>query len=620
MSAFLNSLIIASLTALMSLLIGLPLAILIFRANIPFKRFFSCVYLIPIFIPPAISCVTWVSLIGDCKAFYSIPGAVFILTLCYFPFVTLLSAGGLSAIGRDLEDAASLDFTTAGVLKSISLPCASNYILTGVIFVFVFALSNYEVPAMLGVRTFPVEIFAQFSAFYNTRLAFLYSLPLIGLCGILILFVAKPFLHRDYFVAIDSAWQKPNKMKLSAISKIIGLCFAGVLLFAAVFLPVITLLKKSSGAGVYQKALSLSVNEILFSLLLAAVGATVICLLSFIVAYYLARKRGLLRNLVYYLSILPLAIPATVYGIILIKVFNRPSLNLVYSTPLILLIGYCIRFSPFTIRIMESTIRHIDRCYEEEAMVDGAYFSRRLFMIIGPLSSSGLLISWIVAFVLIMGEIGLTVLVIPPGNSTLILKIYTLMHYGSGKLVAALSILSVLIICIPVLVLAYGRKVIKGFASVLVISSLLISFSAASSALDVQDSRETVYSTWDLLELDTCVSAWLIKRHVDKKAVFKFYPKGELIEEGIAFDTPDAEFRRTHNSSTFESILKKYNIKDKKLIGLGKIIHKIEVNYWAGNLDSESQELNQTILDIIDNAKSPQDALIKSFAYFDNLQ
>ena len=128
-----------------------------------------------------------------------------------------------------------------------------------------------------------------------------------------------------------------------------------------------------------------------------------------------------------------------------------------------------------------------------------------------------------------------------------------------------------------------------------------------------------VYSTWDLVELDTCASAWLIKRFVDQEAEFKFYPKGELIEEGIAFDTPDAELRRTHGSSTFESILQKYGITDTALIKIGKIIHDIEVNYWAGQLESESEKVNADILGIIKKSKTPGEIFREGFSYFDRL-
>ena len=48
---------------------------------------------------------------------------------------------------------------------------------------------------------------------------------------------------------------------------------------------------------------------------------------------------------------------------------------------------------------------------------------------------------WIIAFILCMGELGSTLLVIPPGNGTISLKIYTLMHYGANEVVAALSLI-----------------------------------------------------------------------------------------------------------------------------------------------------------------------------------
>jgi len=94
------------------------------------------------------------------------------------------------------------------------------------------------------------------------------------------------------------------------------------------------------------------------------------------------------------------------------------------------------------------------------------------------------------------------------------------------------------------------------------------------------EEKELVFSTWDGFEVDKCASIWLIKRFIDENAVIKFFPKGEIIKQGIAFDTPDAIFRRYHNMSTFESLLKHYKLNDPKLIHIGKIIHDIEVNIW----------------------------------------
>lgn len=125
------------------------------------------------------------------------------------------------------------------------------------------------------------------------------------------------------------------------------------------------------------------------------------------------------------------------------------------------------------------------------------------------------------------------------------------------------------------------------------------------------------YTTWDVLELDTCISAWLIKRFIDKEAEFRFYPKGEFIKEGIPFDTPDAEMRRRHGMSTFESIIAKYQLTDPVIKEMAKIVHQIEINYW--DVQGNTQELKETIDEIITASKDPQGCLEKSFPIFDQL-
>lgn len=131
------------------------------------------------------------------------------------------------------------------------------------------------------------------------------------------------------------------------------------------------------------------------------------------------------------------------------------------------------------------------------------------------------------------------------------------------------------------------------------------------------ENKEHIYSTWDVIELDTCASAWLIKRFVDTKAQFKFYPKGEFITEGIPFDTPDAELRRRQGMSTFESILDKYKIKDPRALKIGKIIHEIEINYWGVEVNQEGKKLNDRINEIITNNKNPEQIIEEAFKVID---
>ncbi len=126
-----------------------------------------------------------------------------------------------------------------------------------------------------------------------------------------------------------------------------------------------------------------------------------------------------------------------------------------------------------------------------------------------------------------------------------------------------------------------------------------------------------LYSTGSTLELDRCASAWLIKRYVDKDAVFKFFADGDLIEEGTAFDTPDSRLTRTHNMATFEVIIKTYGISDQRVRKLAAIIHDVEVNFWGTKQSQHSRIVEKDINRIIAESKDNDEGLEKCFRYFD---
>ena len=88
------------------------------------------------------------------------------------------------------------------------------------------------------------------------------------------------------------------------------------------------------------------------------------------------------------------------------------------------------------------------------------------------------------------------------------------------------------------------------------------------------------YVTWKGLEPDKLASMWLLKRFVAPQAEFTLVSKDSIISDGIPFDVPSAQFKRSHSQSAFESILQNQGLNDERLIYIGKIIHDIEINTW----------------------------------------
>ena len=106
---------------------------------------------------------------------------------------------------------------------------------------------------------------------------------------------------------------------------------------------------------------------------------------------------------------------------------------------------------------------------------------------------------------------------------------------------------------------------------------------------------------------------------MDKKAEFKFFPSGEIIEEGIPFDTPDSKWVRSHDKAAYEIILADKQINDPALIEIGKIIHDLEINLWYLQYPKQSGDVKLKLGKIIEENRDPFKCLEKSFEFFDAL-
>jgi iron(III) transport system permease protein len=81
--------------------------------------------------------------------------------------------------------------------------------------------------------------------------------------------------------------------------------------------------------------------------------------------------------------------------------------------------------------------------------VCGAGWLRTLRLIVLPQLRLGIIAAWVVAFVMAFGELGASILVAPPGEATLPIRIYTIIANAPPSHVAALALLQALVIFTP---------------------------------------------------------------------------------------------------------------------------------------------------------------------------
>ena len=148
---------------------------------------------------------------------------------------------------------------------------------------------------------------------------------------------------------------------------------------------------------------------------------------------------------------------------------------------------------------------------------------------------------------------------------------------------------------------------------------LVISRSDNSQQQPRLDSANHIYATWDTMEFDKCVAAWLIVRFIDKDAKFVFHPQGTEITEGVVFDVPGAKWSRQHRKCTSQCILETLTELDPAIEEIVSIAAKIELNRWQLDRWPKAQKCFNEVKEITDSAADPLECFEKTRPYFDEL-
>jgi iron(III) transport system permease protein len=90
-------------------------------------------------------------------------------------------------------------------------------------------------------------------------------------------------------------------------------------------------------------------------------------------------------------------------------------------------------------------MKRMDRSLFDAALILQKNRRQTLFRVHLPLLSGAYAGAGLLAAVLTAGELGATLLLVPPGAGTLTLKIYNYLHYGQSEVVSGLCLLLYLI-------------------------------------------------------------------------------------------------------------------------------------------------------------------------------
>jgi iron(III) transport system permease protein len=338
------------------------------------------------------------------------------------------------------------------------VPLALPSVIAAALIIFVLAISEFSVPGLLRVRVFTTEVFTAFAAFYDFGRATILSLPLLVVSIIVAGGVAIGLGNRVVTTRRTVHGPPSDAFDGWRLAGAAAVCCAIVAMLVA---PMTAIIADALQAESIVRVVRGSRDAVTISLVMALIGASAVTAMGVCLGYARARATRKVGAVLDALWVVLFTVPSTVVGIGLIGVWNRATIwGGLYGTPAMLVLAYLARFVPVAALAMAATFGAVPASHEESAAVAGAGWMRTMTRIVLPQIRIGLLAVWVIAFILAFGEVGTSILVAPPGESTLPIRVYTLSANAPPGHVAALALFQSIVVLLPLALLGIvvGRR------------------------------------------------------------------------------------------------------------------------------------------------------------------
>lgn len=452
---FARTLGVSAATAVLSTAFGVVTAFALEYANVPGRRLLWYVVAAPLLIPTYIFAVAWIDLLGPMGLLaraagligisadmsldvFGWSGVVFVSALAWYPIPAFATLAGLRRLDRNVEDAALLHVGNWRSLAGVTFPLVSPYVALGALVVFIVALTAFATPSLLQVNVYALEIYAAFNAFHDVPRAVAQSTPLVvsGMAALLVWGVyALPRMRR-----MGNAGMGRKQLLFGVIPRWVSAGFVFALVFISVVLPVTSLVFRALPLSTFAEVWQTAREEIVTSLVVAGTATAVAIAVAFVVAAL--RFAPWIRWAAAAVAVIAFLVSGPVFGLGLVLAWNHAGWRgAVYDTPAILVLVAAGRYFFVALFGAVLALRRIPKAQFAAADLGGVPRWRQSLGIALPLAAPLLTATAGLVFILALGEADASVMVAPPGYTTLPVRIFTLMHYGPSELVAALSLL-----------------------------------------------------------------------------------------------------------------------------------------------------------------------------------
>jgi iron(III) transport system permease protein len=476
------------------LVLGVVLAWLVTRSNMPGKAFVRVGAAIAFVVPSFINVIAWIFLLAPNSGYinkllmqwfglseppinlFSFDGLVFIETAHLFPVCFFAVSAALANIDASHEQAARvLGAGRLRTVRTITLPLVTPAIVSSIILSMLDALSSFGAPSAIGTMAnfslLSTKIYELIAIDPHLELAAALSVP-VGVFTLILLWIQQRLIRPSRFVTLTGKSVPDQLVDLGAWRHLV-MALVWSVIFCLAILPVLALivlsLLNAFGTDIRWSNLGFSHYAAVFdtsftvltsvknSLILAVEAATICIAVGVVLAWLVERAVFPGRGVAIGIVSVAFGVPAIVLGIGVLLGYT----SALYGTLTIVLIAYAGRHLPIAFLYVRSLIAQVSPQLEEAARVSGAGWGRMLKDVTVPMLWPGASVAWLLIFSLCLREQPMSAILTQFDSTVMSTAVLQFLEDGSIEVAAAISVL-IIVVSIGCLLLAkaiaFGRS------------------------------------------------------------------------------------------------------------------------------------------------------------------
>ncbi|HSH42761.1 MAG TPA: ABC transporter permease subunit [Arenicellales bacterium] len=401
-----NSLEMSLVTTALSMIIGFALAYGVHRTRMPGKAVFSAVAMLPLLAPSLVQALGLIFLLGRNgivnRTFdlgieiYGFPGLVIANTLYAFPQVFLIISAAMAVSDARMDEAAEV--LGAGRLTkflTVTIPSVKFGLVSAAFLAFTLTITDFGNAMVIGAdySVLATEIYNQVVGQMNFNLGAVIGIVLLIPAAVAFL-IQRAAARRQFAALTDQSVPFEPKRDRLVDAALFILCS----LIALAIVAVVGIVVFASFVKLWPYDMSMTLNNysielkggfapVWTSIKVSVIAALLGVLLVVSLTYVTQRMDNRFTRAMYFLSILPAAVPGMVLGLAYIFAFNDPDspVYFLYGTVALLALCHFYHYHSQGFLTATTSLKQISITFEESSKCLGAGFFHTLRHIVLPL-------------------------------------------------------------------------------------------------------------------------------------------------------------------------------------------------------------------------------------------